>query len=300
MAEEIDDDPWLDQLREALAEVSESREPVSVSDDVLVGESDVDWSSIEPADESALPTPPSEELPALDESVEPELESQPVAGPEATESDPAPPAAVDTGLILDVLSQVTRALGELTERVDAIDSAERPPMPFDQVELDGVVADAIRSSLSRAQATGAGTTRLETEVRVLEETVSRLSKKVADLNITALARDRLEKDANVERLAEAAEAVQAQVAAASEARKSFEAGVDKMLQHARDGAGSDVAWTDVMLLAHELRSRVDDLDDQQRRAMRDLAEWQTSVDDRISSMRSDLVREIRALRDPDA
>lgn len=295
MAEEIDDDPWLDQLREALAEVSESREPVSVSDDVLVGESDVDWSSIEPANESALPTPPAEPAPAVTAPVEP----APVP------SAPVEPTPADTTLVVEALTKMSNEIAALARRMDEFDrepelAADHVPVSFDQVELDMVVADAIRQSMAKAQATGAGTTRLETEVRVLEETVSKLSKRVADLNVTALARDRLEKDVHVERLAEAADAVQSQLAAASEARKSFEAGVEKMLQHAQEGGGGDVAWTDVMLLAHELRSRVDDLDDQQRRAMRDLADWQASVDDRISAMRADLVREIRNLHDPEA
>ena len=290
MAEEIDDDPWLDQLREALAEVSESREQVHTADDVLVAEGDVDWSSIEPAEESALPTPP--EAPA----------EMSVAAP--VEPAPVQPTPADTTLVVEALTKMGNEIAALARRMDEFErepelAADHVPVAFDQVELDIVVADAIRQSMAKAQATGAGTTRLETEVRVLEETVSKLSKRVADLNVTALARDRLEKDVHVERLAEAADAVQSQLAAASEARRSFEAGVEKMLRHAQDGAGADVAWTDVMLLAHELRSRVDDLDEQQRRAMRDLADWQSSVDDRIASMRADLVREIRNLNDPE-
>ena len=301
MAEEIDDDPWLDQLREALAEVSESREQVHASDDVLVAEDDVDWSSIEPAEESALPTPPPEEpAPVVAAPVEPES-----VGAAPAEPAPVQPTPADTTLVVEALTKMGNEIAALARRMDEFErepelAADHVPVAFDQVELDMVVADAIRQSMAKAQATGAGTTRLETEVRVLEETVSKLSKRVADLNVTALARDRLEKDVHVERLAEAADAVQSQLAAASEARRSFEAGVEKMLRHAQEGGGGDVAWTDVMLLAHELRSRVDDLDDQQRRAMRDLADWQTSVDDRISAMRADLVREIRNLHDPEA
>lgn len=296
MAEEIDDDPWLDQLREALAEVSESREQVQASDDVLLAEGDVDWSSIEPAEEPSLPEPP--DAPA-------EMSVAAPVEPAPAEASPVQPTPADTTLVVEALTKMGNQIAALTRRMDEFErepalAADHVPVSFDQVELDMVVADAIRQSMAKAQATGAGTTRLETEVRVLEETVSKLSKRVADLNVTALARDRLEKDVHVERLAEAAEAVQAQLAAASDARRSFEAGVEKMLRHAQDGAGADVAWTDVMLLAHELRSRVDDLDEQQRRAMRDLADWQASVDDRISAMRADLVREIRDLRDPDA
>lgn len=301
MAEEIDDDPWLDQLREALAEVSESRDEGHAGDDVLVAEGDVDWSSIEPADESALPAPP--EAPA-EMSVAAPVEPAPAQAAPVQQA-PVQTTPADTTLVVEALTKMSNEIAALARRMDDFErepelAADHVPVAFDQVELDMVVADAIRQSMAKAQATGAGTTRLETEVRVLEETVSKLSKRVADLNVTALARDRLEKDVHVERLADAADAVQSQLAAASEARRSFEAGVEKMLRHAQDGAGGDVAWTDVMLLAHELRSRVDDLDDQQRRAMRDLADWQASVDDRISAMRADLVREIRALRDPEA
>lgn len=286
MAEEIDDDPWLDQLREALADVSDARDERPAPGESTMPEGEVDWSSIEPADEPA-PLPPPPELVDDPDPVEP----------------PVAPTAADTALVVEALTKMGNEIAALTRRVDDFETqtaapAEQVTVAFDQVELDVVVADAIRQSMARAQATGAGTTRLETEVRVLEETVSKLTKRVGDLNVTALARDRLEKDVHVERLAEAAEAVQSQLAVASEARQSFDASVEKMLRHAQEGGGTDVAWTDVMLLAHELRSRVDDLDDQQRRAMRDLADWQASVDDRISTMRADLVREIRNLRDP--
>ena len=268
-----------------LADVSDARDERPALGEPTMPEGEVDWSSIEPADEPT-PLPP------------PEL----VDDPDPVEP-PVAPTPADTALVAEALTKMGNEIAALTRRVDDFETqtaapAEQVTVTFDQVELDVVVADAIRQSMARAQATGAGTTRLETEVRVLEETVSKLTKRVGDLNVTALARDRLEKDVHVERLAEAAEAVQSQLAVASEARQSFDASVEKMLRHAQEGGGTDVAWTDVMLLAHELRSRVDDLDDQQRRAMRDLADWQASVDDRISTMRADLVREIRNLRDP--
>ncbi|WP_436792506.1 hypothetical protein [Actinospongicola halichondriae] len=255
------DDAWLDRLRDALAEAH-------VEDEAEQHDVD-DW-----------PDP------------EPEVTREPV--PPSRPSTPASPSA-DLALIVDTLAGVTTALTGLSDRVSVIESAGRESAQIDQVELDVVVADAIRQSMTRAQATGAGTTRLETEVRVLEETVGRLTKRVGELNIAALARDRLEKDVHVERLADAADAVAAQVRAAVEARQSFDAGVEKMLDHARTGDGENVAWTDVMFLTHELRSRVDDLDDQQRRAMRDLSDWQASVDDRLSALRGELLSEIRRI-----
>lgn len=51
--------------------------------------------------------------------------------------------------------------------------------------------------------------------------------------------------------------------------------------------GESVAWTDVMLLANELRSRVDDLEQQQRVALRGLADWRSDL--------TALVEEIRDL-----
>ena len=59
MAEEIDDDPWLDQLREALADVSDARDERPALGEPTMPEGEVDWSSIEPADEPT-PLPPPE------------------------------------------------------------------------------------------------------------------------------------------------------------------------------------------------------------------------------------------------
>ncbi|MDE0804153.1 MAG: hypothetical protein OSA99_12605 [Acidimicrobiales bacterium] len=296
------EDAWLEQLREALASTAEAEpppepvRPVQAFDAVLGGD--------EPA--------PIEPEPELFVGFEPEPEPASAPDPEPVVATPTPPATappVDSTAIVEALASVNEAVRRLDARLDASEAAgasatsasgvaDAVQSSFDQVELDVVVADAIRSATMKAQATGAGTVRLETEVRLLEQTVAKLSKQVNDVNITALARDRLEKDVHVERLAEAAERVERQLAAAAKARTAFAAGVDKMLRHAAEGGGDDVAWTDVMLLTHELRSRVDDLDDQQRRAMRDLTEWQASMDDRMAGLRAQLLDEIRSLRDP--
>ena len=173
MAEEIDDDPWLDQLREALADVSDARDERPALGEPTMPEGEVDWSSIEPADEPT-PLPP------------PEL----VDDPDPVEP-PVAPTPADTALVVEALTKMGNEIAALTRRVDDFETqtaapAEQVTVAFDQVELDVVVADAIRQSMARAQATGAGTTRLETEVRVLEETVSKLTKRVGDLNVTAL------------------------------------------------------------------------------------------------------------------
>lgn len=275
------EDAWLDQLREALAETSESSAP------------EVDESATIDELEHVLAAP--DPVPVVDAPV-----PEPVP---VTEQPPQP--SVGMARMLDSMERMTRALGQLSERVDRFEATERSGSSaaqtgtlFDQAELETMVADAMRQAILRAQATGAGTTRLEAEVRVLEETVGKLSKRVGEMNLATTTRDRPDTDGQVERLADAAEAVQGQLTAAAEARKSFEAGVDKMLRHAREGDGDNVAWTDVMFLTHELRSRVDDLDDQHRRAMRELSEWQSIVDDRLTSLRAELIREVRSLRDP--
>lgn len=275
------EDAWLDQLREALAETSESSAP------------EVDESATIDELEHVLAAP--DPVPVVD---------APVPEPVPVTEQPSQPS-VGMARMLESMERMTRAFGQLSERVDRFEATERSGSSaaqtgtlFDQAELETMVADAMRQAILRAQATGAGTTRLEAEVRVLEETVGKLSKRVGEMNLATTTRDRPDTDGQVERLADAAEAVQGQLTAAAEARKSFEAGVDKMLRHAREGDGDNVAWTDVMLLTHELRSRVDDLDDQHRRAMRELSEWQSIVDDRLTSLRAELIREVRSLRDP--
>ncbi len=247
---------------------------------------------------------------ALTHGHEPELASEPVAAFEdtaepsangavpASEAVVAPPGVDAQAIVLGALAELSATVERLSQRAGAADISAVLEGRFEQGELDAVVANAIRQATLEAMGSGTGTVRLETEVRVLERTVANLSKQVSDLNLTALARDRLEKDVHVEALVEAATKVERQLDRASRAQTAFDMGVEKMLRHAQEGEGENVAWTDVMLLAHELRSRVDDLDDQQRRAIRDLAEWQTSVDDRLVSLRARLLEEIRALRDP--
>lgn len=287
-----DEEAWLSQLREAL---ESTRGPADSTDPPLPVAALEDALETDPPETGSQPEPGSAVESAPDPATAAPLPPPP----------PEPAPSLDTPLILEALAALTDAVQRIETRVDAFEAAQSERgdvLPvvtgFDQVELDVVVADAIRKATMKAQATGAGTVRLETEVRLLEQTVTKLSKQVNDVNLTALARDRLEKDVHVERLAEAADSVQRQLAAAIEARVGFDATVDKMLRHAADGGGADVAWTDVMFLTHELRSRVDDLDDQQRRAMRELSEWQASMDDRLAGMRAQLLDEIRALRDP--
>lgn len=317
------EDAWLEQLRDALASTreAEAEAPADPPRPIPAFEAVLDETPLEPGPE---PEPEPEPEPPVAEPaewrldppeppavVDVEPESAPAPAPVAPAvAPPRPPEAPssDTPLILEALAALTEAVRRLDDRVEAFETmpmravetvdGEVSGSVFDQVELDVVVADAIRKATMKAQATGAGTVRLETEVRLLEQTVTKLSKQVKDVNLTALARDRLEKDVHVERLADAAERVERQLTVAAESRAAFEATVDKMLRHAADGDGENAAWTDVMLLAHELRSRVDDLDDQQRRAMRDLNEWQTSMDDRMAGLRAQLLDEIRSLRDP--
>ena len=325
------EDAWLEQLREALASTA-TQDPTADSDEppleALEHELDEvfggDDEAAEALDEAmaggALDAPPSEPRPVTDpeptmapapptEPV-PEPVVDPVPSPTLSSAPPSPAPAPATPdelpKILAALTAIGDSVQRLEERVEAFEVTATPVAldggtiegGVDAAALEAVVAEAVRKGTMKAQATGAGTVRLETEVRLLEETVRKLSKQVSEVNIAALARDRLEKDVHVERLAEAAENVERQVAAAADARTAFDAGVDKMLRHAKEDGG-DVAWTDVMFLAHELRSRVDDLDDQQRRALRDLADWQASIDDRLAGFRAQILDEIRALRDPD-
>lgn len=294
------EDAWLEQLRDALASTREAEAPADPPRPIPAFEAVLDEAPVEPGPEPEAESPVAE--PAVAE-VEPEPNPAPAPIEPAAAAPPPPLEAPssDTPLILEALAALTEAVRRLDDRVEAFETVdgEVSGAVFDQVELDVVVADAIRKATMKAQATGAGTVRLETEVRLLEQTVTKLSKQVKDVNLTALARDRLEKDVHVERLADAAERVERQLTVAAESRAAFEATVDKMLRHAADGDGENAAWTDVMLLAHELRSRVDDLDDQQRRAIRDLNEWQASMDDRMAGLRAQLLDEIRALRDPD-
>ncbi len=132
---------------------------------------------------------------------------------------------------------------------------------------------------------------LADEIHGLEVTVAELAERVGDLHAIVLAREPLETE-HIDRLADAADEVRRQLADASEAGSSFESTVEKLLGHGTD-VGKDVAWTDVMFLTHELRSRVDDLAEQQHRHVRDLNDWRTDVDDRLDVLRSELLREVR-------
>lgn len=221
----------------------------------------------------------------------------------------APARDVELASIERGLADVLAAVARLADRIDAVEGGlstlrSAPPAGsdgsreivvqagFDQEALDEVVTASVRSAILKAQATGSSTGRLETEVRVLEETTARLAKRVGDLNLAAFTRDRTPDHSEAAtQLATAADDVKQQLANAIAARQAFDVSVQEMIRRAADGEddGESVAWTDVMFLAHELRSRLDDLDQQERRVLRELGEWQDEVDARLSAVKADLV-----------
>lgn len=324
------DDDWLEQLSEALrlpddlpGEVTGDAPDEVTGDPAAELAAEIDQAAAQEAahdpEWEAYPQPVAPAAP--DAGPEPEPEPEWDAYPDDASSVPVLPAPLapadmsrrrerpepepqktaetidDASLVLEALAALSESVSTIGSRLERLESAEPADTVLDQVKLQVVVADAIRAATMKAQATGAGTVRLETEVRLLEQSVAKLSKQVANVNVDSLIRDRHNKDVHVERIVDAADHVDRQLSRAAAAQSTFEAGVEKMLRHAREGDGENVAWADVMLLAHELRARVDDLDEQQRRAMSDLTEWQDTVDDRLSELRTEVLAELRAERD---
>lgn len=69
-------------------------------------------------------------------------------------------------------------------------------------------------------------------------------------------------------------------------RRDVQASIDELgrrIETALHEEGAAV-WADMRAFAQELRSRVDDIDDQQRRTLRELTEWQRQLDERIDEL----------------
>lgn len=237
-------------------------------------------------------------------AAEPEPEVEPVSDagstPESadtpnTTTTPAPAAGAEGPTLEDLhlaVSSLTTWVARLADRGPALGAAG-----LDRVSLDEAVGDAVRIAMVRAQTSESTSARIELEMRILRDTIADLAARV-DSGLGDLRRHvRLPDDVStqlvekVERLDAVARRSEAKLGEALDARTALDADITELLHRSSTGEanGELVAWTDVMLLAYELRSRVDDLEDQQRRFLQGLGQWRDGMAVEMGQLR-DAVR----------
>lgn len=338
-----DNDAWLRQLREALAEDAPNDPWLTGAEKVELPDEDDEAPELE---WPPLEDPPSEPTPTADvaDGRAPATEA---AAPPPRPSPPAAPA-IDPGVIEAGIQSLHASVDLISARIDQLETkASAPPPPAPQpVEMPDVDLgpvenrlsalssrlDAVVGAVERLQPSadlgpvedrlaalasglnavvGAvgrlediivdlpqtisprpGLSRLEPELQSLHHQVARLTRRIDELPPPSSNDEASDLREQIRLLGASIEAVERRLSGLEGSRHDFIDAVHSVLRGATNDHGERVAWADVLVLAEQLRSRVDDLHDHQRRVLGDLAQWQASADEQLISLRS-LVRELR-------